>query len=263
MSNDLPPRLLSLLAGRAETAVVLGSGLSSVRKLLSPEAEILYGDIPGFPIPAVKGHPGRILLVKPGDRRLLVFAGRLHFYEYTGPPPKGVVGLAARLGCRRILLTQAAGSLRPSLPVGSWLLPADVVSLPVRRPGGEERREGALRFPRRPLICDRFRKAVAAAASRAGIPLREGILFWASGPDYETPAMARAAVEMGADAATMSPLPELIEARRKRIDAACLSWITNFTPPISRERMGHEKVIGRGEAGAQDLLDLMRGLSSA
>jgi purine-nucleoside phosphorylase len=243
------------MKGKAKTAVVLGSGLSQSRLPGEILDSVSFGEIPGMVAPTVEGHPGRIVLLQTGRGRVLVFQGRNHIYEGVGAGGAGAtVDIAARLGCRRILLAQAAGSMKESVPAGSWLIPSDVVSLPWRfgfrgrlpaRAGGS-------------LISPLFRDEVVAAVSAAGLPFRDGVLFWTAGPAYETPAEAAAAVLMGADAATMSSLPELLEARANGLEVACMSWITNYTPNLGRGVAVHEEVLRAGRKGAGLLAEVIR-----
>lgn len=238
------------LRGAAETAVVVGSGLSPKKWPGRVLAEIEYADLDGMAVPSVEGHPGRLLLLDTGKGRLLVFAGRAHFYEGTGWEGAGcTAAVAAGLGCRRIILTQAAGSLKRSLPVGSWLLPSGVVALPWKYFSSGR--------AVRPVISPRLRGLVASAAAGAGLETRDGTLYWTAGPVYETPAEGAAASLAGADAATMSPLPELAAAAEKGLEAVCLSYITNFAPNVSMGATGHMEVLKAGKKGAGSLLKLL------
>ncbi len=234
------------LKGAAVTAVVIGSGLSPGRWPGKVLAEAGYAGIEGMMVPAVEGHPGRIFLLDTGRGRLLVFAGRAHFYEGAGWNGAGsTAAAAAALGCRRIILTQAAGSLKRSLPVGSWLLPSGIVALPWS--------DSRFRSSARPAISPRLRGLVSSAAAETGFEVADGLLCWTAGPVYETPAEAEAAALMGADAATMSPLPELAAAAEMRLEAVCLSFITNFAPNVLMGATGHGEVLEVGKGGAETL----------
>ncbi len=285
--------------GKADIAVILGSGLSVPEESVTPVESVSYKDIPGFVVPSVEGHPGRLLLLDGGCSGILLFAGRVHLYEgcnesgeqnvpgehdgidpggrnYNSKNPEIMVALAARLGCKRLLLTQAAGSLDPVLQTGTWMLADDIVSLPQRifrgsmPPGGFSAgtvHAGEISTGAPPvfwpgsLLSEGFRGEIALAALGSKVPIRDGILFWTPGPNYETPAEAMMARSMGANAATMSPMPELLEAKRQGIEAACLSWITNFAPNVSRSGTDHSRVIGMGRRGSRMLLKIIMELS--
>ncbi len=235
--------------GAADTAVVIGSGLSPERWPGKVIAGAEYAAIEGMEVPSVEGHPGKILLLDTGCGRLLIFAGRVHFYEGAGwGNAGGCAAAAADLGCRRIILIQAAGSLKGSLPVGSWLLPSGIVALPWNNSPAAS---GA-----RPALSPRLREKVASAMAETGLEVNGGILYWTAGPLFETPAEAAAAVLIGADAAAMSPLPELTEAARNGLEAVCLSYITNFAPNVSIGATGHMEVLEAGKRGAKSLFRL-------
>jgi purine-nucleoside phosphorylase len=230
----------------ASTAVVTGSGLAPVRWPGRIAASVAYGETGVLAEPAVEGHPGKLILLETSKGPLIVFAGRTHLYE--GGEAGGAAAAAASLGCRRIILTHAAGSLKRSLPVGSWLAPSGAVSLPwsvLDECGG------------RPTVSARLRKSAAAAALAAGIEVRGGTIYWTPGPMYETPAEASAAALMGADAATMSPLPELCAAAENGLEVASLAFITNFAPSVKGCPTGHEEVLKAGRKGSQELFRML------
>ncbi len=254
--------------GHTGLAVVLGSGLSVLEGLVEADRGVSYRDVPGLSIPTVEGHPGRLTLCRIDDVPLVLFAGRSHLYEGLSSLETGaIVSIAADLGCQRILFTQAAGSLHRGLPVSAWMLPSDIVSFPSSAFRGMHysvpSRVGSGSSPcncERRLISSGFRADVRRAADEADVTVYEGVLCWSPGPVYETPAEAKAALELGADAVTMSALPELVTACRSGLAAACLSLITNHTANVSAGRIDHEYVIRMGEAGAGTLLRILKAL---
>lgn len=258
--SDSTDRTLARLAGVPETAVVLGSGLTPAGRWPGLMEDVSYGDLEGFPVPTIEGHPGRLLLLGGSKRKILVFSGRTHLYE--NGEPACIPRLASELGCRSILLTQAAGSLRPGLSPGSWMLASDIISLPWSLCREIEKPSDAPHRSPGPLLSPPFRAKVAGAAASAGVRAEDGVLYWTTGPNYETPAEARMAAGLGADAATMSPLPELIEARRQGLEAACLSWITNYAPNVSGAGTGHDGVVKMGRKGSGSLAEVIGALAS-
>lgn len=244
------PVLPDVLRRRAELAVVLGSGLSPAPGEIDILESVSY-EHAGLPAPGVDGHDGRLLLARCGGRPVLFFSGRPHRYEGGDPAAaERIVEAAATAGCRRVLLTQAAGSLVVGLPPGAWLLASGVVSFPARGLAPGDRRTA-------PLISSAMRGDVAAAAAAAGVPLREGVLCWMTGPAYETPAEARAAAAIGGEAATMSALPELLAARRIGLRAACLARITNYTANVSASTTDHDEVLQAGRNATGELLSVV------
>ncbi|WP_275693328.1 hypothetical protein [Nocardioides sp. TF02-7] len=119
LADQAAARLAELTGvARHDVALVLGSGwLPAVDALGEATAEIAVTDLPGFSAAAVAGHSGRIRSIRAegadGERRLLVFLSRTHFYEGHGVE-KVVHGIrtAAAAGCRAVVLTNGCGGLR-------------------------------------------------------------------------------------------------------------------------------------------------------
>lgn len=248
------------MRGAASCAIVLGSGLSNLARGLESLARIPYERIPGFGRTSVEGHPGFVSLCRLAGVPVLLFAGRFHAYEGVGADVcASPVSLARYAGCTSIIVTQAAGSLTRRIPPRTWMLATDVIPFPSRcgLSLNSEPFSGAFRGTGRPcktpLVSKELSAALRRSARTARLPLAEGVLCWTSGPTYETAAEARAGALMGADAATMSSFPELLAARRTGIEAACLSWITNYTAALSEGRTVHAEVLGNGDEGARSL----------
>src|SRR5579885_3194397 len=67
-----------------KAAIVLGSGLGNLTAEIKVEKEIPYGNIPHFPVSTVVGHSGKLIFGELSGKKVLVMAGRFHFYEgYT------------------------------------------------------------------------------------------------------------------------------------------------------------------------------------
>ena len=64
-----------------KVALVLGSGLGPYADDVPDPILISYSEIPGFPVPNVEGHGGRLGSTNLGNGNALVFAGRVHLYE--------------------------------------------------------------------------------------------------------------------------------------------------------------------------------------
>ena len=110
--------------------VVLGSGLGGFADRLTDSVRVPYADIPGFAAVGVAGHRGELVLGRISGVEVACLSGRVHLYE--GHPPARVVfgvRLLAELGCRSVLLTNAAGGIRSDLESGTLLLVTDHVNL--------------------------------------------------------------------------------------------------------------------------------------
>ncbi len=196
--------------------VVLGSGLGAWADGLSGVAKIPYADVPHMARSSVAGHAGNLCVGRSAGVPVACLQGRVHMYE--GHEPERVVfgvRLLARLGCRAVVLTNAAGGLEASFSPGDLMLIVDHLNLMFKNPltGHNEAGLGP-RFPDMTEAYDRELNQLAREAAReAGVTLREGVYAGLLGPTYETPAEIRMLRTLGADAVGMSTVPETIALR--------------------------------------------------
>ena len=235
--------------GRVQQApvvgVVLGSGLGAWADGLGSATRIPYADVPHMARSTVVGHAGNLVLGQADGVRVACLQGRVHLYE--GHEPERVVfgvRLLARLGCRAVILTNAAGGLDPAATPGDLMLVTDHLNLMGKNPLSGPN-EGALgpRFPDLTQAYDRELSALAREAAREiGLPLREGVYAGLLGPTYETPAEIRMLRALGADAVGMSTVPEVIALRHMGVRAAAVSCITNLAAGLSKTLLDHSEV---------------------
>jgi len=254
---DQPARLDALEAAvRARTdlvpeiGIVAGSGLGGLADTLVDPVAIPFADLPGWPAATAPGHAGRLLLGTLGGRTVVLLQGRFHLYE--GNDPGLIVQpvlLFARLGARRVVLTNAAGGLDPTFGPGTLMVMRDHINLTGRNPliGPNAEALG----PRFPDLTDAWsptlRAALHAAAADEGVPLVEGIYVGLAGPSYETPAEVRMLADLGGDAVGMSTVLECIAARWVGLEVCGVSLVTNAGAGYTGAALTHEEVL---EAGA-------------
>ena len=124
MTANSDPAIAALksrgLAALPPLAIVLGSGLGAFADEARDAIAVPYVDIPGFPIPSVEGHAGRLVVGEIEGRRVALFQGRGHYYERGDPRAMRVAIETFRaLGGETLLLTNAAGGLNKE-----WLPPS-------------------------------------------------------------------------------------------------------------------------------------------
>ncbi|MGK3991805.1 purine-nucleoside phosphorylase [Sorangium sp. So ce1024] len=225
--------------------VVLGSGLGGWADELSDVVKVPYAAIPGMPRPAVEGHAGFLCAGRVGDVPVACLQGRAHLYEGHALA-KVVFGVRvlARLGCRAVLLTNAAGGINHGFAAGDLMLIVDHLNLMGTNPlvGPNDDALGK-RFPDMTYAHDPRLLALARAAARdAGVTLREGVYAALLGPTYETPAEIRMLRTLGADAVGMSTVPEIIALRHMGVPAAAVSCITNLAAGLTQRELDHKEV---------------------
>lgn len=245
---------------RPRLGVVLGSGLDACADAVTNTVDISYSAIPGFPKPAVDSHAGRLRLGTLGDVPVAMLRGRAHAYE--GHPLADVVRpvrALARLGCSTVVLTNAAGSLRPEVGPGRLMMLTDHINWSGMNPlTGPNLNQLGERFIDMTTAYDaELRRHLAAAAGRVQIDLAEGVYCWYPGPSFETPAEIRAIRTLGADAVGMSTVPECIALRHMGVKVAAISSITNLAAGLGDGALDHGEVMATGAAVADKLARLL------
>jgi purine-nucleoside phosphorylase len=143
-----------------------------------------------------------------------------------------------------VVLTNAAGGLRPDWQPGDLMLIRDHLNLMFRSPIVGALQPGDVRFPDMSAPYDAaLAQQLRAVASGLRIPLVEGVYGGLLGPTYETPAEVRMLGILGADAVGMSTVPEVIVARTLGMRVAGISCITNLASGISPHPLSHAEVI--------------------
>ena len=243
-------------------AIVLGSGLGVVADAVGEPRRVPYARIPGFPTPGVLGHKGELVAGSLAGVPVLVQQGRFHLYEGHAPATAALpVRVFHRLGVRTLIVTNAAGGLRPAPRPGSLMLIADHINLMWGNPLVGPVEPGEERFPDMSDAYDPALRALACEVARgAEIPLEEGVYVALLGPSYETPAEIRMLQRLGGDAVGMSTAPEVIAARARGMRTLGFSMITNLAAGLSAEKVSHEEVLAMGQRVAGALGRLIEGI---
>jgi purine-nucleoside phosphorylase len=243
-----------------EMAIILGSGLGVLAEEVLDALSFSYGDFPDFPLTTAKGHPGRLVAGVLEGRKVLLFAGRFHLYEgYDARQVTTPVRLAHALGCRHLLLTNASGGINDAFSPGDIMFITDHINLMGDNP---------LRGEPNPFIDltalyeRRLFGDLSAYAEQEKIRLHQGVLAALPGPSYETPAEIRMLRLFGADAVSMSTIPEAIMARYLGMEVAGLSVIANAAAGLAPAPLDHDDVLLTGRTSAAAIMHLIRRLIS-
>jgi xanthosine phosphorylase len=258
-------------AGRSpRVGVVLGSGLGAVADAVQDPTVVGYEELPGFPRPSIEGHAGHAVLGVIGGVPVAVLQGRAHLYEGGDPDALRVPVRALKsAGAEILILTNAAGSLRPEVGPGRLMAITDHINLSGTNLLVGPNDDGI--GPRFPALREAYdpalRQTLRSSAVELGIELAEGVYLAVMGPSFETPAEIRAFGVLGADAVGMSTVHETIIARHCGLRVAGLSVITNLAEGLSDEPLSHQQTLRFAKRGAADLtrllLDLVPRLSDA
>jgi purine-nucleoside phosphorylase len=225
--------------------VVLGSGLGGFGDTLGRLVKIPYSDLPHIPSSRVPGHSGNLCFGEVSGVPVVCMQGRVHYYE--GHPIAAVVHgvrTMARLGVKKVLLTNAAGSVEASWAPGDLMVLTDHLNLMGISPliGANEDELGP-RFVDMTEAYDAvLREKLVEVGAAADIALHAGVYAAMTGPSYETPAEIRMLRAVGAQAVGMSTVPEVIALRHMGVKVAALSCITNLAAGIGKTILSHAEV---------------------
>lgn len=243
-------------------ALILGSGLGDFADTVEQEYVIRNAEIPGYPASTVQGHVGKLVfgylrkntsLSKP----LLVFQGRVHFYESGSLSPVFFpVQIAHALGCKILIVTNAAGGINPRFHAGDLMLVRDIMNMTNLHPrlnkSDPSRRAG--------YFDTELQDIARAAATESEIELKEGVYAWLKGPSYETAAEIRMFSTIGADAVGMSTVPEIVASKELGMRVVALSLISNLATGISHQKLSHEEVTETANRIRESFTGLMRNI---
>jgi purine-nucleoside phosphorylase len=234
-----------------DVALILGSGLSALTRHVNNQCCLPFSDVPGLAETGVMGHAGRLTLGVWAGKRVLVFEGRLHYYE--GHSWSTVVlpaQIARELGARIFLATNAAGGIRADLVPGSMMVLTGHIDW--TRPDGTMESNSQIYSPRLNALLEK-------AAQARSLSLSRGVYAQVTGPCYETPAEIRALRSLGAYAVGMSTVRELVAAQELGMECAGISCIANRAAGLSLGPIHHEDVLTSVTAMTDRLGELLEG----
>jgi len=261
MTNQLPyqdaARLVDSQLGRVkhDMAVVLGSGLGGFTKHLSDKKTIATNEIPGYPISTVVGHRGEIVSALSGEKRILVFSGRVHFYETLSATASAVTAIMAHhLGIKKIILTNAAGILNRLFAPGELMIVTDHINLTSRNVLMDL---GCSLTGIDPIYSGRLNSIALSAASKINTELRSGVYIGLTGPAYETAAEVKYYRQLGGDAIGMSTIHEATFARHVGMEVLGISCLTNYSTGITNKKLSHSEVTDIGRSVSARFAELL------
>jgi len=234
--------------------LILGSGLGVLGEQVRDPVFIPYSNIPHFRTSTAPSHVGRFVCGVLGDKPVMVMQGRMHMYEgYTAEETAYPVRVAKLLGAHTLIVTNAAGGINLGYKVGDLVALNDFIRFGFPNPLiGRNIPEFGPRFKDMAHVFDRdYLKLIKEIAGEQGVTLREGVYFYTSGPQYETPAEIRAFRQLGADVVGMSTVPECICAAHAGMRILGISLVTNMAAGVLDKPLTEEEVIKEARA-AQD-----------
>ena len=228
-----------------EVAIVLGSSLGPFADAIEDAVAIDYRDIPNFLVSTVETHAGKLVFGRIAGHRVVCMSGRFHSYEgYDFEQLVIPVRVFKLLGARVTILTNAAGAVNTAYRPGDIMIVSDHIKLtgasPLRGKNVDE--FGPRFFDVTRMYTPELRALAMKCAEGSGLNVHEGVYFFFTGPQYETPAEIHAARVLGADAVGMSTVTEALTAAHCGLPLLCLSVMTNMAAGVLDQPLTSEEV---------------------
>lgn len=249
--KDLINKLKDEKPFHPEVSIILGSGLGNFAEKVNLVKSISTSDLPGYPKSTVQGHEGYIHFATNENRKMLLFQGRVHFYEGLSLDKTLLpVFITKSLDIPVLLCTNAAGGINTSFKPGDLMIINDFNSIGLKRYFSKlfglaniQNKIDIINYPDKNLY-----DKIIKSSFEEGVHLREGSYYWTSGPSYETPAEIRMMKKLGFDAVGMSTVQEILMAIILGINVIGISCITNMAAGLQSTKLNHQEVIDTGKA---------------
>jgi xanthosine phosphorylase len=238
---------------RPRLAIILGSGLGGLARLVEDSVTLAYRDLPGFPELTVAGHAGRLIVGTLNGVPVIVLNGRKHFYETSDAYPlRTMIRTMKVVGVDTLFLSNAAGSLRPHIKVSELMLITDHINFMGLNPlvGPNDDAFGPRFFSVTDAWDPELGNKIKTVAQQNGVTLHQGVYVAFRGPSFETPAEIRMVQAWGGDAVGMSSVPDCLIARHCGLKVAGVSCITNMGAGLSDENLTHAHTLENASKGA-------------
>jgi purine-nucleoside phosphorylase len=230
---------------KPDLAIILGSGLGDFANSFDGSIKISTSDIPSYPHSTVVGHKGEITLVNYAGKNVILFSGRIHFYEgYKLSHCLLPIHLIKKLACDKLILTNAAGGINKNFIPGDLMLASSFNGFGIKKEFAElfgVVSDSAINNFRN-LPAKSLNEKIKSAAEKENLKIKEGVYWFAKGPSYETPSEVRMIKIYGGDAVGMSTVHEAFYSALLGIQTSSISCITNFASGISKQKLSHSEV---------------------
>lgn len=213
-----------------EFGIILGTGLGKLVEEIDIAYQIMYSNIPNFPISTVEFHTGKLIFGTLNGRNVVAMQGRLHYYEgYSMQEVTFPVRVMKALGIQKLFVSNASGSLNPDIKRGDIGIIDDHINLLPDNPlrGANDDSFGP-RFPDMSAPYDKkMTEQGLRIAEQLGAKAHKVVYVSTLGPNLETRAEYRYMRIIGGDIVGMSTVPEVIVANHMGLPVFAISVITD------------------------------------
>mgnify|MGYP000846049000 CR=1 FL=1 len=183
-----------------DVAIILGSGLGIFADEIEEKTIIPTSKLDFYPKSTVEGHKGNIIFGKIGNKKIIAFQGRIHFYEgYTLEDAVFPVILAHLFETKTLITTNVSGGINSNYKPGDIILINNHINLTFKNPVRNLRNFAQSAVPdiNFRLYDPQLLDTAAAVLKQKGFDPKFGTYLWTLGPSYETPAEIQAFKKLG------------------------------------------------------------------
>jgi len=243
--------------------IILGTGLGGLAAQIEETISIPYADVPGFPKTTVSSHTGRLVAGNLSGKKVVALEGRFHLYEgWSLQDITLPVRVIKALGCKILIVSNAAGGINPLLKRGDVVIIEDHINLmgvnPLIGPNDDDL------GPRFPDMSEPYSHRLIDIAEQValskGLRIRTGIYAAMTGPCLETRAEYRMLKMLGADLIGMSTVPEVIAGVHAGLEILGLSLVTDICLPDALKPTGIDEIIAVANAAEPKLTAIVTGV---
>jgi purine-nucleoside phosphorylase len=248
-----------------EIGIVLGTGLGGLVTEIEVEYNLMYSNIPNFPISTLEFHSGKLIFGTLKGKKVIAMQGRLHYYEgYSMQQITFPVRAMKALGVHCLFVSNAAGSLNPDFKKGDLMIINDHINLQPESPlRGHNDADMGPRFP--DMSQPYSRKLIDSAmeiAEKEAVNCHQGVYVSVTGPNLETKAEYKYLRIIGGDAVGMSTVPEVIVANHMGIPVFAISVLTDEGFPEVLVPVSLEEILETARAAEPKMTKILSQLIS-
>lgn len=246
-----------------EVGIILGTGLGALVNEIEVEKQLMYSNIPDFPISTLEFHSGKLIFGMLAGKKVVAMQGRLHYYEgYSMQQITFPVRVLKMLGIKTLLVSNASGALNPSYKKGDLMIIEDHINLQPANPLlGRNEDELGPRFPdmSQPYQWDLIDKGLDIAMANK-ITCHKGVYVAVTGPNLETRAEYKYLRIIGGDAVGMSTVPEVIVANHMGLPVFAISVLTDEGFPEILKPVSVEEIIAVAQQAEPKMTLILKNL---
>ncbi|MDP2414940.1 purine-nucleoside phosphorylase [Daejeonella sp.] len=246
-----------------EIGIILGTGLGGLVEDIEILHNLMYSNIPNFPISTLEFHSGKLIFGMLSGKRVVAMQGRLHCYEgYDMKQITFPVRVMKMLGIQKLFVSNASGALNPEYRKGDLMIIHDHINMQSDNPLRGRNTESL--GPRFPDMSEPYDRAMIEKgmeiALKNNIRCHSGVYVSVNGPNLETRAEYRFLRLIGADSVGMSTVPEVIVANHMALPVFAISVLTDEGFPDTLKVVSLEEIIKTAEEAEPKMTKILKDL---